>query len=149
MKMIDLPPIWLAAFAGIAWVQATELPLGLSFGGAWADFAGGLLVGGGIVLALLAAVEFRRHKTTIVPHQNATALITSGIYKRTRNPIYVADILILAGLILRWDAVLSLPLIPILVWVLEKRFIVPEENRLRRSFRADFARYENAVRRWV
>ncbi|MEM1065421.1 MAG: isoprenylcysteine carboxylmethyltransferase family protein, partial [Pseudomonadota bacterium] len=64
MKMIDLPPIWLAAFAGLAWVQARHFPLGLGFGGAWADFAGGLLVGGGLVLVCLAAFEFRRHKTT-------------------------------------------------------------------------------------
>ena len=76
-------------------------------------------------------------------------MITTGVYGRTRNPIYLADLMILAGLVLAWDAVLSLVLVPLLLWVLERRFVVPEENRLRRVFRADFARYERKVRRWV
>ena len=149
MKWIDLPPVWLAAFAAIAWAQSTYLPAGLDFGGAWSDLAGGLLVGGGLVLMAMAFVEFRRHRTTVIPHLTPTAMIQSGIFARTRNPIYLGDALILAGLILRWDAVLSLPLVPIFVWVIERRFILPEEDRLRRTFRADFARYAQKVRRWV
>jgi len=149
VRWLDLPPVWLVAFCVLAWVQASYLPMGLSFGGAWADFAGGLLVGGGVVLMLLAVAEFRRHKTTVIPHRTASALIQSGIFTRTRNPIYLGDALVLAGLILRFDAVLSLPLLPVFVWVIETRFILKEEDRLRRAFRADFARYQNKVRRWL
>jgi len=149
LKQLDLPPLWLAAFAGLAWVQSTHLTLGLSFGGRWADFAGGLLVGGGIVLVVLAVTEMRRHRTTIVPHREADRLVRSGIFARSRNPIYLADVCILAGLVLWWDAVLSLPLVPVLLWVLERRFVIPEENRLRRKFRAEFARYCEKTRRWV
>ncbi len=149
LKWIDIPPVWLFAFAVLAWFQAAEFALGLSFGGAWANFAGGLLVGGGLVLMAMAFAEFRRHKTTVIPHQEADRLITSGIFKRSRNPIYLGDTLILAGLILRWDAVLALPLVPIFVWVIEKRFIIAEEDRLRRKFRADFARYCEKTRRSV
>ena len=149
MKWLDLPPVWLAGFAVLAWLQASRLPMGLSFGGTWADLLGGLLLGGGILLMLLAFAEFRRHRTTVVPHKTPSRLIQSGIYTRTRNPIYLGDVLILAGLVLRFDAVLSLPLVPILLWVLEKRFVVPEEDRMRREFRTDYARYERKVRRWV
>lgn len=149
LKWLDLPPVWLAGALALAWAQARYLPLGLSFGGTWADLAGGLLVGGGLVLIALAAAEFRRARTTIVPHQEASALVTGGIYSRTRNPIYLADLMILAGMILYWDAVLALVLVPLLLWVLERRFVIPEENRLRRSFRADFARYAHKVRRWI
>ena len=149
MKFLDVPPIWLAGFAALAWVQSDQFSFGLWFGGGWADFVGGLLVGAGLILLLMAVVEFRRHKTTILPHGSASALIQSGIFSKSRNPIYLGDVLILAGLILRWDAVPSLALVPIFVWVLEKRFIIPEENRMRRTFRTDFARYEAKVRRWV
>ena len=149
MNKVDVPPVWLAVFVAFAWIQSDYIAFGLGFGGAWADFAGGLLVGGGLVLLVIAAVEFRRHKTTIIPHETASALIQSGIFSKTRNPIYLGDVLILAGLILRWDAVPSLALVPIFVWVLEKRFIIPEEDRMRRTFRTDFARYEAKVRRWV
>ncbi len=149
MNKVDVPPVWLTVFVAFAWIQSDYFSFGLGFGGAWADFAGGLLVGGGLVLLVIAAVEFRRHKTTIVPHETASTLIQSGIFSKTRNPIYLGDVLILAGLILRWDAVPSLALVPIFVWVLEKRFIIPEEDRMRRTFRTDFARYEAKVRRWV
>jgi len=144
-----MPPVWLALFIAIAWAQAVYLPMGLSFGGTWADLAGGLLVGGGLVLMALAFAEFRKARTTVIPHRLPSTMIQSGIFSRTRNPIYLGDALILAGLILRLDAVLALPLVPIFVWVIEKRFIIDEEARMRVEFRADFARYEKKVRRWV
>ncbi|MEO3414720.1 isoprenylcysteine carboxylmethyltransferase family protein [Roseovarius sp. CAU 1744] len=149
IKWIDTPPVWLLGFVALAWWQGAYLPLGLNFGGGWADFAGGLLVGGGLVLLALALAAFRRHRTTVLPHQEADRLITGGIFKRTRNPIYLGDAMILAGLILRWDAVLALSLVPIFVWVIEKRFVVAEEDRLRRKFRAEFARYCQKTRRWL
>ncbi|KIC42046.1 S-isoprenylcysteine methyltransferase [Ruegeria sp. ANG-R] len=149
MHRIDLPPVWLVGFAALAWIQARVLPFGLSLEGAVSDLLSGILIGGGVILAIMAVVEFRRHRTTVIPHQTPSAMVQSGIYKRSRNPIYLGDVLILAGLILRFDAVLSLVLIPIFVWVLERRFIIPEEDRLRRTFRADFARYERKTRRWI
>ena len=149
MKLIDIPPVWLLAALVIAWVQKTHYGYGLSFGPVWADLLGGILVGGGLILAALAVFEMRRMRTTIMPHQTAARLVTSGIFKRTRNPIYLGDALILTGMILYWDAVLALPLIPIFVWIIEKRFIEPEEARLRRKFVAEFTRYAQQTRRWV
>lgn len=149
LKFVDIPPVWLCAALLIAWLQKTYAPFGLGFGPVWADLLGGLLVGAGLVLIALAAYELRRHRTTIIPHMEAARLVTSGIYSRSRNPIYLADSLILAGMILYWDAVLSLPLIPVFVWLIETRFILDEEKRLRRNFRADFARYEKQTRRWL
>ncbi|WP_323783721.1 isoprenylcysteine carboxylmethyltransferase family protein [Thalassovita sp.] len=149
MKWLDIPPVWLLAAIALAWAQSVYLPLGLSFGGAIADFLGGILVGGGLVLMALAFVEMRKHRTTIVPHRDASTMVQSGIFSRSRNPIYLGDLLVLAGLILRFDAVLALPLIPLFLWLIEKRFVIPEENRLRVKFRADFARYCQKTRRWI
>lgn len=148
-KWIDIPPMWLLVALIAAWQISVIRPFRLSFGGQWADFAGGILVGGGLLLMLLAVYEMRRMKTTVIPHRDADRLVTSGIFSRTRNPIYIGDVLVLAGLILRWDAPLALPLIPLLLWVLEKRFVIPEEDRLRRRYRADFARYCQKTRRWA
>ncbi len=149
LRTIDIPPVWLLAALALAWVQSTRWTYGMSFGPVWADLLGGLLVGGGVVLTALAVMEMRRHQTTIHPHHDSDRLVQSGIYKRSRNPIYLADVMILAGFILYWDAVLALPLVPVFLWILEKRFVVPEENRLRKTFRMDFARYCEKVRRWV
>jgi len=149
VKGLDLPPVWLAGFIALAWAQAQYFPMGLGFGGAWADFLGGLLVGAGLILMALAFAEFRKHRTTVIPHRLPSSLIQSGIFSRTRNPIYLGDALVLAGLILRFDAVLALPLIPVFVWVIERRFILSEEARMRREFRLVFAKYEQKVRRWA
>ena len=149
MKWIDLPPVWLASFAMLAYLQSRVLTMGLSLAHPVTMLLAGLLVGAGIVLTLLSVMEFRRHKTTIIPHQVPNSLIQTGVFKRSRNPIYLADVLILAGLVLWWDAVLSLVLVPILFWILETRFVIPEEDRLRRTFRADFARYAQKTRRWL
>ncbi len=148
-QWIDIPPVWLGGFIALAWVQAQVLPLGLSLKGGVTDLLGGALIGGGLILATLAIYEMRRQRTTFVPHQQAAALVQSGIFSRSRNPIYLGDLLILAGLILRFDAILSLVLLPIFLWVIERRFVIPEEDRLRRKFRADFARYCQKTRRWL
>ncbi|WP_166416160.1 methyltransferase family protein [Cochlodiniinecator piscidefendens] len=148
MKYIDIPPVWLLLFLGIAWWQAVYFPI-LSLESGLTDLISGVLIGGGLVLMMLAFVEFRKHKTTAVPHETPTQLIQSGIFKRSRNPIYIADMLLLAGFILRWDAIISLALIPLFLWVIEKRFVIPEEDRLRRKFRVQYAAYCRKVRRWI
>ncbi len=148
-NLFDIPPVWLVLAILVAWWQARLLPLGLTLEGAVTDALAGLMIGAGAILILAAALAFRRARTTILPHQTPAVLITTGVFAWTRNPIYLADVLILAGFILRFDAVASLVLVPIFVWWIERHFIVPEENRMRRSFRADFAAYERKVRRWL
>lgn len=149
MKWLNMPPVWVIAFAAIAYVQAHYYAFGLSLRHPVTMLLAGLLVGAGIVLMLLAVMEFKRHATTIIPHETPSQLIQTGVFKRSRNPIYLADLLIFIGLIFWWDAVLSLVLVPILFWILETRFVIPEEDRMRRHFRADFARYAQKTRRWV
>lgn len=149
MKWIDIPPVWLLFAVVLAWWIAQLQPMSLAFGGPVTDLLGGLLVGGGIVLILLAASEMRKQRTTIIPHMEADRLVTSGIFKRSRNPIYLGDTLVLAGLALRWDAPVALLLVPLFMFTITQRFIIPEENRLRVKFRANFARYCQQTRRWV
>ena len=71
LKWIDIPPIWLALFGAVAWRLARADLWGLSFGGAWSDFLAGLLIGGGLILMLLAVVEMRKWRTTFIPHKEA------------------------------------------------------------------------------
>ncbi len=149
MKWIDIPPVWLVLAIIMAWMIADVQPARLAFGGPVMDLLGGLLVGGGIVLILLAMAEMRKRKTTIVPHREADNLVTTGIFKRSRNPIYLGDALVLAGLALRWDAPIALILVPLFMFTITTRFILPEEDGLRRKFRAEFARYCQKTRRWL
>ena len=141
MKFLDLPPFWLLACAFIAWNFKGPLP---------SIFWPGLIlliVAAWIIIAALAA--FRRAKTTVVPHQQPSALITDGIFRFSRNPIYLADVMILLGISLIWGSVAGLLLTLTLALVLDRRFIQPEEARLSTAFGADFEYYRGSVRKWL
>jgi protein-S-isoprenylcysteine O-methyltransferase Ste14 len=143
MRTIDLPPVWLLGFLVFAW--AIRVP---------AFWDGSLVFG--IAVLLLAAllmsaafVEFSRARTTIIPRKEPSALITRGIFRFTRNPIYLADLLILAGFSVIWGSAVGLGLVPVLTWLLQRRFIVGEEERLRNEFGAHFESYSTQTRRWL
>lgn len=107
------------------------------------------MIGAGLLLLVLAAMEMRRKRTTIIPHREADALVDTGVFSRSRNPIYLGDALILTGAILWMDAVLALVLVPLFIWIIERRFILPEEQALRRKFHTGFAKYCQKTRRWI
>lgn len=146
-QIFDMPPVWLGGFALLAWLQAQYLPYG-DFG-LWGDRLGAAMVVGGLAAMGAALAEFRRHRTTVIPHQEARALISTGIYRLSRNPIYLADALILAGLCLRWDAGMGVMLVPAFMAVIQWRFIHPEEAGLRAGFGPEFAAWAARTRRWI
>ena len=149
LKRIDMPPTWLLGAVLLASMQAKFLPAGLSLAHPLTQLVAGLLVGAGLLLMALAVFEMLRQRTMVDPHGQPAVIVQSGIFSRSRNPIYLADGLLLTDLILWFDAILSLVFVPLFVWVIERRFITTEEAHLRRTFRVDFARYEQKVRRWI
>ncbi len=148
LKWIDLPPVWLAVFLALAWVQARNLPVGPP-GGPVTDLLGGLIVGAGLLAIAFAALEMRRARTTVIPHRAPDTLVTTGIFARTRNPIYLGDTALLIGLALRWEAWAALALVPLFTWLITDRFVIPEEARLRAAFGRQFEDYAGRVRRWL
>lgn len=147
LKMIDMPPVWLLGFAVLVWGVGQVMPWPLGLGLVHVVGTGCVVLGVGIIL--LAAVQFRQHKTTIIPHQTASHLLTSGLFALSRNPIYLADAIILAGLCLRWDVVHGLVLVPLFVFIIQRRFIYAEEARLGAAFGAEFGEYARTTRRWI
>ncbi len=147
MRHLDYPPVWLGGALLLAWAQARLWPMALA--PAWLTAAGALLALLGIGLLAAAALQFLRAGTTIVPHRMPAALITQGPYRFSRNPIYLGDALILAGLILWWQAWAMVWLLPAFVVVIDRRFVRPEEARLRATFGAAFDAYAARVRRWL
>lgn len=108
-----------------------------------------VLLGG--VVALLGGVAFRRARTTVNPlnPEAASSLVVSGIYRYTRNPMYVGFASMLAG----WAVYLAAPLAllgPIAFVLYITRFqIIPEERVLSAKFGPGFAAYQARVRRWL
>ena len=98
---------------------------------------------------VLAVVEMTRMRTTVVPHMQASHLVTSGIFAHSRNPIYLGDCLVLAGFCLIWGAPAALILVPAFAAVILHRFIGPEEARLHARFGEAFREYCGRTRRWI
>ena len=148
LREIDIPPLWLAIFIAIAWALDRYVP-GLAMGWGWTGPVGIALVVLGLAIMGLALIEFLRNNTTFVPRRVPTAFLQNGIYKYSRNPIYLGDALVLAGLALKWDVLVALVLVPLFMVLIAKRYIEGEEAGLRAKFGDEFTDWSQKVRRWL
>jgi protein-S-isoprenylcysteine O-methyltransferase Ste14 len=146
LRQWESPPTWLLLFIVIAWVQSQVLPIWDAKG--LGDWLGAAFIAAGVVLMIASVAQFARAQTTVMPREVARVLITGGVYRLSRNPIYLADALILAGLCLRWD-VGAVIWVAVFVAVIEKRFIAGEEASLRAKFGPEFDNWAEKVRRWI
>jgi protein-S-isoprenylcysteine O-methyltransferase Ste14 len=146
-----IPPPIVAAIVGAAmwasasWGPVVPLPAGV------ANLAPWILVVVALAFDGLALLAFRSARTTVDPLRpaRASALVTTGVYRITRNPMYVG----LGTLLLAWATHLA-ALVPfvgpaVFVAYVTRFQIVPEERELARIFGADYERYAARVRRWL
>ena len=103
----------------------------------------------GIILLLWAILTLRRHGTTVLPDVGATSLVTSGPYWRYRNPIYLADAMILLGAAELtknvWLVAAAAVFAALVTWLA----ILPEERHLERRFGQAYLDYKKKSRRWI
>ena len=144
------PPVVGLLMGAVAWLASSAMgPTTIAFpirlGVAIALALVGLAIAGAGVRAV------RRASTTLNPikPETATALVTAGIYRHTRNPMYLG----MAAWLLAWSAWLGTPLgligAPLFVLYMNRFQIAPEERALARLFGADFTAYQARVRRWL
>ena len=147
-----VPPALVAVLFGLLiWPAASHLPGTMELAIGWrAGLALGVLLAGmGICLA--GVMSFRHARTTVNPLKldTASALVSSGIYRYTRNPMYLG----FATALVAWSIILSWPpgLLGVLGFVVYmNRFqIGPEERALTRHFGDYFVQYCSQVRRWL
>jgi protein-S-isoprenylcysteine O-methyltransferase Ste14 len=112
-------------------------------------YAGWLLVAAGVLLAAASVGLFARSRTTIVPHARPRSLVTSGPYRFTRNPMYVALTVAYLGVAALAGSILALPMLLIPLVVLNFVVIPFEEQRLRELFGQTYADYCARVGRWL
>jgi protein-S-isoprenylcysteine O-methyltransferase Ste14 len=153
MQSLELripPPVVALLIAVVMWgilAQPPSLPLTVEF----RQILILILVIVGMTFDLLGLLAFRRSRTTINPLKpvDTSVLVTSGVYRITRNPMYLGLVLLLTA----WACYLSmlLPLVgPVLFMLYVKRFqIVPEERIMHSKFGEEYAAYTNQVRRWL
>lgn len=135
-------------FVLVTWALARLMPTWVVVFDGQAGLAGALVIIG-VILMGAAVLEMNKSRTTIIPHRQPQALVVSGIFRFSRNPIYLGDFLVLSGAIIFLGAPLAVPLLWVFKWVIEKRFVLKEEDRLRAGFGDEFERWAKLTRRWL
>ena len=145
-----LPPVLLlialAAAAALRFALPSARfpwPVGLGRG------LGFAVIAAAVALAVVAVRELHRHRTTIDVRGASTTVVRSGPFGRSRNPVYVAMLLLVTGTCLALDAPVALLAVPALGVALSRLAIRPEERYLTAKFGADYRAYTAAVRRWL
>jgi protein-S-isoprenylcysteine O-methyltransferase Ste14 len=143
------PPIWLLLFGSLMWVLDWAAPIAVLLEPP-VNRAGWTLVVAGAAIILTAMLQFRRAHTTVNPLKpaKASALVCSGIFGYSRNPMYLGLSIALCG----WAVVLgslgAWLALPLFVLVITRLQIEPEEAVLATLFGTAYADYCARVGRW-
>lgn len=146
-----IPPILQFLLCGaIAWGIAVVTPL-LEFDSHTCLAAAIVFILAGAMLLICAIAVFVQARTTINPLEpgRAEKLVTTGLYRFTRNPMYLALALILIGGALLLGNLGALTAPALFVWSMTTLQIKPEEIALQTKFGEDYAAYRRRTRRWI
>jgi len=143
-----MPPAYFLAALVLMVALHFIAPLAVAIPDPW-YWVGVPLIVLGILFVIAPARKFDVAGTTIKPFQESTALVTSGFFAVSRNPMYLGMTLMLAGIAMLLRS--ASPFVVVLAFpiVIDRRFIVFEEQSLERTFGADFRQYKARVRRWL
>jgi len=153
MKMLETkipPPVVALAFALLIWRLADYVPR-TELGYFPKIIIVTLLAAIGATFDLSGLVNFRRQKTTINPlkPQNASALVKTGVYRITRNPMYVGLVFVLSAWCIYLDAPFALIVVVGFILYIHAFQILPEERTLINLFGDEYREYQSRVPRWL
>ncbi len=143
-----IPPVYLLTTLVLMWVTYRFLPLYVFIHAPW-RYAGVLVTLTGIAMAAYSAGLFKKAETGIVPFDEATTLVTGGLYRYTRNPMYLGMIVMLLGVAVLFGNAGSLLPIPLFILVIRNNFVLGEERFLETAFGQQYVSYKSTVRRWI
>ena len=105
----------------------------------------------GVVIVIVGGYQFRKASTTVNPLQleKSSQLVTNGIYRFSRNPMYVGFLLILLAWTLFLGSAIAFLLLPVFLALITKVQILPEESMLEEIFGEEYINYKKRVRRWI
>ena len=142
------PPIVALIFIVVAYFLGRFIPLPFT-APAILRYIGLALTIIGFLLGIGAFIEFNKAQTTLDPHGSTRQLVTSGIYRFTRNPIYLGFLLMVIGLPLYFGFYWGIVLAPIYIFLMNHLVIQHEEAYLKKKFGDIYTTYISRVRRWV
>ena len=146
-KMIFPPTYFLAAILLMAGLKFL-LPEMQVFSTGW-SLLGLLPIIIGTMANLMADRKFHVAKTTVRPYEESNALLTNGIYRISRNPMYLGMTLVLVGIMLLLNNLYLLGIIIGFIYIISTKFIHVEEKMLAAKFGEDWLQYRVKTRRWI
>lgn len=147
-KQLNIPPIWLIGSLLVMWLWHSKLPI-FKFGTMFSKGFGALLIVGAMALAIYALQQFQASQTPVHPRRKPTTLLTDGVFATSRNPIYLAMVLVALGAALCFGSIGALIPVVALVWILQDLFIEGEEHHIENNFGDEWRAYANKTRRWI
>src|SRR6185503_14215208 len=136
------PPVLLVLHLGVVYLLGRFVPLPFSVP-PLIENIGFVSVVIGFLFGLAAIIEFRRASTTVDPHGDVSTIVTSGIYRYTRNPIYLGFLLMLIGIPLNGRNIWGIVLAPVFIFLMNRLAIEKEEAYLERKFGEVYSSYKS------
>lgn len=143
-----LPPTYLYAAIGMMVILHLLMPGGRLLSGPLV-LLGLIPLVTGVVFNLLADRAFKQQDTTVKPFDEASTLVTTGVFRVSRNPMYLGFVLGLIGIALLLGSAVPWLVIPVFVILINRRFIRTEEAMLEARFGPSFRDYTRRTRRWI
>jgi protein-S-isoprenylcysteine O-methyltransferase Ste14 len=112
-------------------------------------FFGIILMGLGLVTAIRCRSLFLQNRTTLSPYESPAFLITTGPFRMSRNPVYLAMAAILLGTAVVMGTVVPFVFTGLFILIMDLLFIPDEEERLETIFGEEYRDYKKRVRRWI
>jgi protein-S-isoprenylcysteine O-methyltransferase Ste14 len=145
-SVVPAPLLYLAGIVG-GWLlqHLRPLPIVARLPGMW---LGALLVAGGITVGLSGFLECRRCRTSVRPDRPSATIVSTGIFRHTRNPMYLGFAIVQLGAALlvnsAWVLLLLVP-----AMLVTTSIITREEMYMERRFGEAYLAYKASVRRWI
>ncbi len=143
-----VPPVWFLLHAAAMVGAHFVLPGPTLVAAPW-RYAGVALILAGVAVTAVAASGFFRHGTTVRPFEESTVLVTDGLHRFSRNPMYAGMAVALAGVAVVLGTSTPWFFVPVFVVLLTRLVVEPEEAVLERRFGDAYADYKRRVRRWI
>jgi protein-S-isoprenylcysteine O-methyltransferase Ste14 len=144
------PPVVLLIFVAAGFALRHFVPFGDAVASAPLEsiIVGCVIIACAFTIVVLAAREMTHSRTSILPGAPADALVQSGVFKRSRNPIYLGFVLFMLGLGIATANPWMIVLAPLLLFYFQERVVKREEAYLTARFGPDYVAYRRKVRRW-
>ncbi len=113
------------------------------------NYFGVLIILIGLMMNIWASRVFEKAETTVKPFEQSTCLITHGLYRFSRHPMYLGMVISLIGLLILLRSISPVMVVPVFIWFMSKKFIDIEEKDLEKAFGDDYCEYKKKVRRWI